>query len=156
LRDPKPAHLAFGDESGHFSPRLLDGSRGIDAMQVVEIDDVDLEPRQRALAGRADVFRTAVAVVALSRRRALHHQTGFGRAHDLLAESGDRGPHESLVGVRAVGVRRVEVVDAEPDRTSDQPDALRVLDGGLVVRPRESHAAEPDGMYPAAGPAQRP
>src|SRR5262245_65890888 len=125
-------------------------------MEVVEIDDVDLKPRQRALARRADVLRPAVAVVALSGRRSLHDETGLRRDHDLLSKSRDRAAHEDLVGVRSVGVRRVEMVDAQLDRPPDQPDALRVIDGFFVIRPRKAHAAEADGIDETAGPGQRP
>jgi hypothetical protein len=154
FRYPEPAHLAFGNEPRHSSPGVLDGCGGIDAVEVVEIDDVDLQPRQRALARRADVLGTAVAAVAVSRRRALHEETGLRRNDDLLARSPDRAADEDLVGVRTVSIRRVEVVDAELDRALDEPHALRLLDGLLVVRPREAHAAEADGVNEAGGFAE--
>ena len=53
-------HLAFAHQFGHGADRVLDRHVGIDAVLVVEVDDIDIEPLQRGFGHRLDVLGAAV------------------------------------------------------------------------------------------------
>ena len=54
------AHLALLDEPLHRAHRVLDRRVGVDAVLVVEVDDLDAEALQARLAGLHHVLRPAV------------------------------------------------------------------------------------------------
>jgi hypothetical protein len=53
-------HLALLDQLLHRARHIFDGHVGIDAMLIEQVDDIDLEPLERALDGLLDVLRPAV------------------------------------------------------------------------------------------------
>jgi hypothetical protein len=151
LAEAEVADLALLHELGHRADGLLDRRVGIDAVLVVEVDVVQAETLQRALAGPLDVLGAAVDAAALS-IVGVADDPELRREHDLIAAIGDRAPDEALVGVRAVDVGGVEEVDAELERAVDDGDRLVV-----VVRAIElghAHAAEAEGGNRGAGAAQ--
>src|SRR5580704_17212802 len=54
------AHLALSHQIAHRPNRILDRHGRINAVDVVEVDDISFEPSQAALAASLDVFRSAV------------------------------------------------------------------------------------------------
>ena len=145
LRDAEGPHLAGRDELGHRAPRLLDGRLRVHAVQVVEVDGVDAEPTQRAVARIADVLGPPVPSVTV-RRPVLEDETALRREHDPLAPSRERAADERLVCERAVHVGGVEVLDAEIDRPVDEARRARgLVDRGIAIGPGQPHAAEPHG-----------
>src|ERR1700741_1286187 len=60
LRQTQRAHFALLDEALHRADRVLDRRIGINAMLVIEVDDVDPEPLQAGVAGLLHVLRAPV------------------------------------------------------------------------------------------------
>src|SRR5271168_630349 len=111
LRESYGPYLALALEIGQGAHRLLDRPPGIDPVDVVKIDGLDIQPAQRSLAGTADVVR-AVVYGGRDRIRAAH-EAEFGGHHDLRTPAGQETPDQLLIAVRAVGVRRIQKIDAE-------------------------------------------
>ena len=119
------------------------GTVGIDAVLVVEVDVVDAEPRERRLAGLADVL--GAAVDALPAAVVAAHVAELGRQHDLVASLGDGASDQQLVLERTVDVGRVEEEDAQVEGAVDGGDRLVVV--GHAVELRHPHAAQPLGRH---------
>ena len=60
LADAEKAYFALADKLAHRADRVLDRNGRIDPMDVIEVDDVGLEPPEPLLAGFAHIFRPAV------------------------------------------------------------------------------------------------
>ena len=151
LGQPEVAHLALRHQLGHGPDRLLDRRVGVDPVLVVEVDVVDAEPRQRAVAGLAHVLGPAVDG-ALGRVVGVAHDAELGGDDRLVAAPGQRLADEHLVGVRPVHVGGVEEGDPELEGPVDGGGRL-----GVVRRPVEvghPHAAEALAGHRAA-PASR-
>src|SRR5205823_4432568 len=58
--EPKRTNLALINEVGHRAPGLLNRNRGIHAVELVQVDDVNPEPAQGAVDPRPNVLRTPV------------------------------------------------------------------------------------------------
>ena len=140
LGQPEVPHLAGGDELGHRADGLRHVDLRVDAVLVVEVDDVDAEPLQRGVAGGADVLRPAVHAAAPV-GGALDAE--LRREHDLVAATGDRPPDELLVGEGAVHVGGVEQRHAEVERAVHDGDRLGLVAAvGGAVEVRHPHAAQ--------------
>src|SRR5690348_3683087 len=126
-------YLALCDELGHRAYRVLDRHGRVDAMLVVEVDDLDAEPLQAGFARLSDVLRTAVD--ALARRRL--DLAEFGGEHDPVAPPFERAAQELLVVAPAIHVGGIEEVDAVVDGVLDEGDARIVV--ALAVYARERH-----------------
>src|SRR3954471_23851622 len=66
LAEAEVSHLALLNEAGHSANGVLDRHVGIDAVDVIEIDDIDLHPLKASLAGDRHVIRSAVDPTALA------------------------------------------------------------------------------------------
>jgi len=66
LRQPDMPHLARRHEPGHRANRLLDRHLWIDAVLVIEIDGLDLEPAEAGIAAPANIGRIAAHSKKLS------------------------------------------------------------------------------------------
>src|SRR5262249_22305856 len=77
----------------------------------------------------------------------------FGRQHDFAAAVLDSLADQCLVVAGAIGVRRVEQVDAAVERLVDDGDAVVVIAGAVGAGQR--HAAEPDRRDTDARAAER-
>ena len=118
------ADLALLHQLGHAAHGLLDRHVGIDAVLIEQVDGVDAQPPQRALAGAAGVFRAAVGAdggVAVPLHREL------GGDHQPLAPALDRRADQLLVAEGPVHLGGVEEGDAEVDRLVDRAG------GGVVI-----------------------
>ena len=85
LRQTERADLAGAHQPGHRADRLLDRHSRVDAMRIVEVDDVRFEARERGLAGALDVLGPVVEADAGAVGGAFDPE--LGREHDLLAAS---------------------------------------------------------------------
>ena len=88
-------------------------------MLVVEVDVVDAQALQRAVAGLAHVGGAAVDRPARRVPR-LDPYPELGGQEDFVAPAGYGAPNQFLVGVRPVHVGRVEEVAAEVERAVDR------------------------------------
>jgi hypothetical protein len=140
LRQSEGADLALLDQALHRADGLLDRHVRVDAVLVIEIDDLQAKTLQARLAGLHDVLGTAVdsllAVGALGLAE-------LGCDDDLVAPALERAPEQLLVVPPAIHVGRVEVVDAAVERVVDDRDRLVVV--GVAVDARHRHAAKSDG-----------
>ena len=75
--------LAGGDEVGHGADGFFDGSVGVDAVLVVEVDDIDAETEEAGVACGTDVFGAAVDTEVVSVGGA--DVAEFGGEEDLAA-----------------------------------------------------------------------
>ena len=136
---PEVTDLALGHELAHGADRLLNRRVGVDAVLVVEVDVVDTQPEQRAVAGLAHVLGPAVDG-APGRIVRVTHDAELGGDDRLVAVPGQRLADEQLVGVRPVHVGGVEEGDPELERTVDGGGGLVVVDRPVEVG--HPHAAE--------------
>ena len=109
-------------------------------MLVIDVDVINPQPLERAVAGLAHVLRPAVYAPSPLTVRAAHESELRGHPH-FVTPAADRLADQLLVGERAVGVRRVEQINPQIQGPVDGRDGL-----GLVCRPvgiAHTHAAEP-------------
>jgi len=138
--------LALGDEVAHRPRDLLDRDIAVDPVLIEEIDVVRAEPRERSLRDRADV--PGAAIGAGPARFA--EVAELGRDDDLVAHRLKRLADDLLVGVRTVGLGRIEEGDAEIVRLSQKRDRVGLLHH-LAIGEVQAHAAEADrGDFEAA------
>ena len=117
-------------------------------MELVEVDVVDTEAAEAAVAGGADVRGAAVEAAQRVVVR-VAHDAALGGEHHLLAPPADGAPDELLVGIRPVHVRRVEERHAEVEGPVDGGDRLGLVGGSVELA--HAHAAEPDRGHLEAG-----
>ena len=143
LRDAQVAHLAGLDERRHRPPGLLDGHATVDAVLVVQVDDLDPEARERRVARRRDVLGPAVDADERAVGAALVAE--LRGEHDLVAAARDGPSHELLVGEGTVHVGGVEEVDPEVEGLVDRGDRLVVV--SRAVELAHPHAAQTLGRH---------
>ncbi len=135
--------LAGGDESSrHRADRVLDRYIGVDAVDVIEVDHIGLEPREALVAALLDVFRPAISELGAALQPDIAE---FAGDYVFVPMAGDRLGYQLLVAAGAVGVRAVEEIDAELARPADRRDPGRPV--GVVVERRHRRAAEPDRRH---------
>ena len=140
---PRRWILPSPTSSESVAEALLDRHVGVDAVQVVEVEGLEAEPRQRLLALPADRLRPAVAHGAA--RGAVVLEPALRRDQDVGRAVAQRAADDRLVVAAPVQRRGVEVRDAELDGALQ-----RALGDALVLRieevaPGDAHAAEADG-----------
>ena len=123
---------------------IVERHGGIDAVQLVQLDALELEPAQARFTGGAQVLRSAV-------RRPMTGagtlEPALGGDHQLRRIRIEGLGDEALAHRRAVGVGRVDQIDAELERPPQHGDRL-----GVVARlapdslAREPHRAEAEAM----------
>ncbi len=125
LGEAEMEDLACFDQARHGADGVFDGSIGIDAMLVVEIDVIDVEALQAGIAGFADVVGLAVdgadAGVA-----GIADDAELGGEHDLVAPALDGASDEFFVG-GAIHVGGIEEGDAEFEGAMDGGDGFVVV-----------------------------
>src|SRR5690348_4495219 len=142
------ADLPRTNEIRQAADRLFDRRALVDAMQVVQIDDVGAEARQARVAARLDVVRPAVDVA--------HGGSGgadnatLGGKDDIAAPPAERTADQLFVRAAAIHVSGIEKRDAEIDCPMNRP--YRFLVVGHAVALRHAHAAKADRRHgqPAA------
>jgi len=139
LREADPPDLPFPHETRHRANGLLYRRRGVDPMEVIEVDRVDVEPLQAPLARRADVIGLP-ANAALRGVRRIAQDAELRREDDPVAPARDGLPDELFVRVRAVHIGRVEEVEPGVEGRMDREDRLLVVAGPVELR--HPHAAE--------------
>src|SRR5450759_4235059 len=139
LADAQVPHLSGGDQLTERTEGLLDGRFGVDAVLVVEVDDVHIQAPQRCLDRGSDVLRATVdptsALTAL-----VDLVTELGGQHHLVTAASDGLADQDLVGERAVYVGGVEQGYAEVEGAMDGGSGFGVVEG--TVERAHSHAAQ--------------
>src|SRR3984885_13810816 len=132
------AGLAFVFYLGPRPDSFFDGSFGVDAVLVVEIDRVDAETAETAFAGLADVVGLA-ADAASGGILGIADDTEFRGEDDFVALAVDGVSDELFVGVRSVGVGSVEEIDAEFESAVNRGNGFGVVASGIKLG--HAHAA---------------
>src|SRR5665647_448497 len=139
LADAQVPHLSGGDQHTERTEGLLDGRFGVDAVLVVEVDDVHIQAPQRCLDRGSDVLRATVdptsALTAL-----VDLVTELGGQHHLVTAASDGLADQDLVGERAVYVGGVEQGYAEVEGATDGGSGFGVVEG--TVERAHSHTAQ--------------
>ncbi len=128
VRDADGTHRAGVLELGHGTPGVLDRhARRVGPVQLVQVDHVDAQASERALASRADLLRTEA--------RALGCRGELRRHEDLVPSPRHRPPDDPLGDPLAVDLGGVDPVHARVE-----PGAHRG-DHGLLRLVRAPHVA---------------
>src|SRR5882672_7533103 len=141
-------HFPFFHQLSHRSDRLFNGRSRIDAMQVVEIDEIDPKSTQAAFAGLPNVVRLAVHT-AEAGIRGIAHDAELCRQSDLVPAAANGLTNQNLIRVGTVCIRRVQKSHAEIDRALNGRGRLLVI--APAVKVRHAHAAEAEGGDGEAG-----
>ncbi len=134
-RAAEVADLALAHEVVERRERLLPGRRRVGPVDLVEVDDVRLQPTQAVLDLLLDRLARQTALVGTRPHRA----PDLGREHRLLAPPLEGLADDLLRLALRVDVGRVDEVDAGVERAVDDADALLVAG---VAPLAEHHRAE--------------
>src|SRR5580700_4670888 len=104
LAEAQSADLALFDQPGHGADGVFDRNGRIDAMLVVQIDDLDAQPLETGLARADDIFGTAIGDLAAASADVAE----LGRQNHFGATPLDGLADEFFVLAGPIGVRRVE------------------------------------------------
>jgi len=133
-------------------PGLLDRDFGVGAVELEEIDVVGAQASQGAVDRLAHVLGVAVTG-DLHRLDRAHLESALRGQHRVLAMPLERTSDELLVGVRTVGVGRIDQRHAKVESAADDRDRALVVSVLGVVGPRHAHAAKAYGPHlGAVGP----
>lgn len=114
------ADLAGRDEALERGQELLDRSRGVECVELQQVDMVRTETTQRAF-DRADQTAARHAAVA---RAVAGRQAGLGRDQDGVAPSLDRLAQHLFGSPVRIDVGGIEQIDAGLQADVDQPAGL--------------------------------
>src|SRR5262249_26808946 len=119
LADAEKAYLALADKLAHRADRVLDRNGRIDPMDVIEVDDIGLEPPEALLAGFADIFRPAVREARIAEQPEI---AKLARDDGIAAVLSHRLGYELLVAAASIAVGGVKKIDADRARPPDCRD----------------------------------
>ena len=103
---------------------ILERDSGIDAVQLVQLDALELEAAQAALTGGAQVLRPAVRRPPVGTGPL---EPAFGGDHQLRRIRVEGLRDETLAHRRTVGIGRIDQGDAELERPPEHGDRLGVV-----------------------------
>ena len=144
LRHPEVLHLAGLDEVLDCAGDVFDGHVRVDSVLVVEVDDLDAEPLQRAVDDVLDGLGTTGDPPTRLTFLRVDVPAELRGDHDLVAVGREGLTDELLVVIGAVDLRSVEEGDTEVHCGPEQRDHLLPV-GPVAVATAHAHAAEPDG-----------
>jgi AcrR family transcriptional regulator len=136
-------------EVRQHAERLVDVGGRIEAVDLVEVDPVGLQPAQRVLDGLGDPAPRRAPVVGVRPQR----QADLRGQHDVVAPAVDQRLADDLLRLaRRVEVGGVEEVDPGVQRAVDDPDGVVVI--GVAER-AEHHRPEAQRGDGDAGASER-
>jgi len=104
--------LALPNQILHRAGNVFDGHRRVNAMLIVEIDGIDLEPRQRPFDNCPDVLGAAIKETPALFVAGRGFPAELRRDHHLISERRERFADQFLIGKRAIDFGCVEESDA--------------------------------------------
>src|SRR5258707_76526 len=117
-------------------------------MLIKQVDDINLEPLERALGGSLDVLWTTVQAWQTLHPAGIGIRTEvepeFGGDHHSVTERSESFAHEFFVQKRAVDLGSVKECDAAFHGCPEKGSHF-LLVFGRTVRKTHSHAAQPEG-----------
>src|SRR5882672_7038282 len=121
------AHLALPDDVVECAHRLFERCVGIGPMHEIDVDVISAEPLQALVDRGEDALPAAVAAVW----HFLVADAEFGRDDDVVAAASER-PRQRLLGhAHAIGLGRVETIDAAIDRLRDRALELALVNSTI-------------------------
>ncbi len=133
--------LSFLHEIREGADALFDRQPLVPAVQVVEVDDIGLQPLEALLAVLPDHLGSAVDLTLTLR---VPEHAALGDEDELAPAAAEHVADERLVRAEAVQRRRVDVRVSEVERLQ-QDGGRRLLIGRRAVGVRQAHAAKTDG-----------
>src|SRR5213594_123911 len=133
-------HLALRNQFLDRSRHVFDRHVWVDAVLIIEIDDVGPEPFQRALDALLDALGPAVLHLLPA---GITSHPELGGDHHLSAHWRQRLANQLFVGIRTVNLGGIEECDAAFDGRADERDH-RLLVRWDTVALAHPHAAEPE------------
>ena len=134
-------HFARRDQFGHRPHRFFNRRGGVDAMLIVEIDHIDIQPFETRLAGRSHIFRPAVDP-ALQRFVRVAHESELRRQHHLFPTTGDRTADKLLIRPRPVHIGGIQKVQPPIQSMMDRCDRFRIIARAIEIA--HAHATQAD------------
>src|SRR5688572_14862984 len=111
FRKAEMAHLALAYEFSHGAYRFFDGRVGIDAVLVIEVDDIDTQPLQAIVATLAHIVRLSADPQILA--VGAPHIAEFGSDYNPVALAPDGLADEFLIGAHPIHIGRIQKIDAK-------------------------------------------
>ena len=147
--------LALLLQPRHGAHGVLDGHERVDAVLVIEVDHIGLQPLQAGFAGGHDMLGPPIGHA----RTAPVGVAEFGGDHDAVATALQRAGQQALVMAPAIFVGGVEKGDADVERPVDEAHALLIVrrtigaGGGGAAQPqrKDADAAAADGAIGDGG-----
>src|ERR1700719_4217638 len=151
LRQSQKAHLALAHKLRHRADRFFNRRSRIDAMLIVEIDAIDLQPAQTSFARFLDVIGFAIDS-AESWLLGIAQDSKLRREDDLFAMPSQRTADQLFVGVRSINVGGIEKSDAELERARNRSERFFIIAAAIEIR--HAHAAETDRRNARSAPSK--
>ena len=138
LANAERTHLALFDQPRHGADRVLDGDSGVDAVDVIEVDEFALQPFQRGLAGGCDGGRIIVGDLAVLAR----HIAEFGGDEDRVTHVAKGAREQLFIVPVAVFVGCIEHCDAARARLMQHAQCIVLVGRAIAARQRRATQAE--------------
>ena len=110
FRQTDGSDLSLGHQIGHGSHGLLHGNVRIQAVQVIEIDDIDTQPLQAFFAGCGNIFGSPADA---HRTVLVSHETKFGGDQHILATVFQHPGNQGFIVSVAIHIGGVEKIDPQ-------------------------------------------
>src|SRR6266478_4468964 len=146
FRQAEVLHPTLLNQLLHRSGNIFDGHVRVDAVLVVQIDDVRLEPLERAFGRFLDVLWLAIQSSPLASVLRIRRPTELRCKHHLIAQWSKSFAHELFVREWTVDFGSIEERDAAFDCRSNQRDPFLLVHGRTIAK-AHSHAAQPNRGY---------
>src|ERR1700730_3294093 len=141
FRETEIPDLALPHEFSHGADSLFYWRIDVDAVLIVEVNNLNAETPETCFAAGAYIVRRTFHAYVVPVRPSQNAELSC--EHDPITAVPDRAAHQFLVPPHSIDVSRVEQFDAELDGTMDRVDTLQ-----LAARPIEfahAHAAKAKG-----------
>src|SRR5690348_2342703 len=140
------AHLARAHQRVERLERFLDRSFEVPSVDLVEVDEIGLEPAQRRVAGLEDVLAAEPAAIGTR----AHRTIDLGREHDLVARSHFAQPAAGYLFTDAGRVHVGSVEEIDPRLERGGKVLARLVAGDNPFTPSLvaiAHASEADARH---------
>ena len=126
FRQPEVAYLARAHQLGHRADGFFDWRLGVNAVLIIEIDAIYIEPAETRVARLFHVLRFAVDSAEAWCAR-IPQDAEFRRDDDAMPFAADAASEQLFVGVGSVNVGSIEKSDPELDRAFDRSKRFRIV-----------------------------
>jgi hypothetical protein len=140
FRESEVFYLALLNKFCHGADGFFDGNFGVDAVLVVEVDDVDAKAAEAGFAGLLNVG--GLAVDAHPSAGIIAYIAELRGEKNFIATIANGAADQLLIVSASVDVGGIEEVDAKVERSMDGLNGLFVIGGAVELR--HAHAAESD------------